>query len=296
MDRYFFIVNPNAGGGRTAKLFAETAQTLTERGIDFGAAYTTKPFEGGTLARAALAAGEKCIVAVGGDGTVSEVAATLCGTDAVMGILPYGTGNDLVRCIPLSAEPEAALETLLKGRVRRMDMGKVNDRYFINVAGLGFDVDVLVATEKHKQRHKGMIPYLLGIFDALTHLRSLPMRVELDDRVIECGSPIIAIGNGQYFGGGMRVVPMADPFDGLFDVCLVHRVNILQFLWLLPSFISGKYVSNSRVEHFQATKLTVHTGEPCTLDLDGELFSQTPAVFTLLPGALQVIMNEEEKV
>lgn len=294
MDSFYFIVNPIAGSGRSASHFSQVEARLKDMQVPYRAVYTTRPQEASTLAEAALAAGERCIVAVGGDGTINEVASVLCSTDATMGILPFGTGNDLARALRIPTEPEAALQLLLRGHARPMDAGRANERFFLNIAGIGFDVDVLVATDKYKKRFNGMLPYLLGILEALTHLRSLPMQVEAKDGEtlhIEQDSALIVIGNGNYLGGGMMATPEASPFDGLFDICLVEKLSVGRFLRLLPSFIKGKHLSTPVVKYFHATQITVHCPVDCRINLDGEVCGSVPVTFTVLPGALNMIVE-----
>ena len=167
MDKLYFIVNPVSGSGRGRRDFARVEALLRERGAAYEAVYSEHPGHAVALARAAVEAGERCIIAVGGDGTVNEVASVLVNTGVVMGVLPFGTGNDLARVAGFPEDPEAAVDTLLAGRTRRMDAGMANDRFFLNVSGFGFDVDVLVNTERYKEKYNGMLPYMLGIIVAV---------------------------------------------------------------------------------------------------------------------------------
>ncbi len=289
MARFYFIVNPVAGGGRTLAAFEKVQKALDEKGVEYAIVYTPGPFTATALAKAALDGGERCIVAVGGDGTMNEVAAALAGRDVTMGMLCFGTGNDLARVLGLPTEPMAALEVLLAGDTRLMDTGRANDRVFLNVAGIGFDVDVLLATLRHKQRFRGMLPYMLGIFDALAHMRTLHMTIQANGETFREDTLLIGVGNGQYFGGGMRAVPTADPFDGLFDVYVVRKVGVFRFLTLLPAFVKGKHAQKRCVRHFRTKELCISCPEDCMLDIDGEVTEHTPARFTLLPASLRLL-------
>lgn len=293
MERFYFIVNVLAGGGRCGKCFEQVEEALKTRGVVYGCAQTRYRRHAVELAKAAYESGERNIVAVGGDGTVNEVASALAGTDAVMGILPFGTGNDLSRVLCLPTEPRAAVDTLLRGNVRRMDAGDVNGKFFINVSGFGFDVDVLVSTEKYKKRFKGMLPYLLGIMDALTHLKALKLKLHLADGTVkELNAVLVAVGNGAYIGGGMKAVPEADPFDALFDVCVVRKLSRLKFIKLLPRFIKGKHLGLGEVVYFRAASLYVEGPQESVLNIDGELDSHAPARFTLLKEAVNMIVGD----
>ncbi len=295
MDRFFFIVNPISGAGRAKAGFETVQQLLDARGVKYEWAYSEHPGHAVTLAQQALEAGFTRIVAVGGDGTVNEVASALAGKDVVLGVLPFGTGNDLTRVVGFPADPARAVETLLGGRVVPMDAGEANGMIFVNVAGMGFDVDVLVKTNQYKERFaRGMTPYLLGILSALSHLKTLHMTIEHDGETIQTAGIILSVGNGQYIGGGMRAVPMGDPFDGYLDCVYVERVSVFTFLRLLPGFLKGKHIGLPVVHHFRTRELTVSLSETCVLNYDGELKSQTPAVFRVLPGALRVLVPAKE--
>lgn len=295
MEEYFFIVNPVSGSGRAVAEFETVRALLEKKGVSYQTVFTERPGHAAELAAKAAQDGYRRIVAVGGDGTVNEVASALVNRDSVLCVLPFGTGNDLTRVVGFPSDPEKAVETLLNGRVVKMDAGEANGMFFANVAGFGFDVDVLAKTLKYKEKYpRGMMPYLLGILDALKHLRAIHMTIEHDGEKISQEGIILTVGNGQYFGGGMRAVPMADPFDGYLDCVYVEKISTFNFLALLPSFLKGKHISSPIVHHFRTKELCVSTEETCILDYDGDLKSSTPVVFRVLPGALNVLVPERE--
>lgn len=293
MGTPYFIVNPTAGGGRAADRFLKVRQLLDSRGTEYRFVLTEHPRHSIELAEAAYAAGERLIVAVGGDGTLSETASVLyTKQDVVMGMFPFGTGNDIAKALGLPTEPEAAVELLLSGSQRRMDIGLANEQPFINVAGLGFDVDVLVNTERFKKRFHGMLPYVFGILRTMFHLNRIPAKVTANGEVIETTMLLCAVGNGTHIGGGMAVTPNADPYDGLFDVCLVRSVNIFTFVALLPSFIKGKHVNKKPCTCFRTSQITVECA-PTLLDIDGEVTNSSPVTFKNLQSALTVIAPQK---
>lgn len=293
MERLYFIVNPIAGAGRSAKAFARVKELLEQRGADFAAVYTEYPGHAVALAQAALSAGERRVVAVGGDGTVNEVASVLSGSGAVMGILPFGTGNDLCRTLDLPTEAEEALSVLFAGHVRPMDAGTANGRFFLNAAGFGFDVDVLNRTEKFKKRFNGMLPYMLGVLQTLFSLRPLPLKVKVHagEEVLELEALLLVASNGRYFGGGMKIAPGADPFDGQFDICIVRRLPWHRVLPVVIRAVKGTHLCLSEVISLRAQEIMVESpsGEP--LELDGEVCESTPVTFRLLPGAIPMLVR-----
>lgn len=170
MDRMFFIVNPVAGSGKCNALFSECETILRERGIEYIVKKTEYKGHAVKIAEEAIKNGEKFIIAAGGDGTVNEISSVICQNPNVkLGILPFGTGNDLSGMMNLPSEPEAAIDLLLSGEAKYIDLGIANGTKFTNVCGIGFDVDVLINTERHKKGRKGMLPYFLGIVDSLFH-------------------------------------------------------------------------------------------------------------------------------
>ncbi|MBO6061905.1 MAG: diacylglycerol kinase family lipid kinase [Clostridia bacterium] len=294
--RPFFIVNPVAGGGACEERFARVKQYLSDRCVEFGWVMTERADQSAELAENAYSAGERFIVAVGGDGTVNEVASALYNKkDAVMGICAFGTGNDFVRVLQLPTEPEQAAETLVSGEPTAVDIGLVGSKPFINVAGFGFDVDVVINTEKYKARFHGMIPYLLGIVKSLLHLRTVKVKLTADDRELEREVTICAIGNGSHFGGGMKALPLASATDGLLDVCVISKIRLPRFLVLLPSFIKGKHLGKKCVEYFRAAKVEIE-GPRTPMQLDGELGEYCPASVRVVPACLRVMLPKDRRL
>ncbi len=291
--RYYFIVNPVSGSGRGERAFQEARMLLDAAGADYGWAVSGKAGEPFMLAKAALDAGERCIVAVGGDGTTQEVAAALKGSDAVMGLLPFGTGNDFARAAGLHKDVNAAVRTLLDANIRNIDTGEANGRLFMNVAGFGFDVDVVLYTEKYKKKYNGMLPYMLGILQAALHLKRRRVTLTLPDGSVRNTTALLVNAcNGVCFAGGIKLAPNASAFDGLLDVCIVKGISLPQFLWLLPRYVKGKHLNSPHIEYFKAERLEVQSDPDSLLDLDGELIGETPASFLAHKGALKFIVGD----
>lgn len=289
------IWNPVAGNGAAVKAFAIVSAALDERGIPFTSAKSAYPGNSLELARVAVADNVKKIVALGGDGTVREVASALKGTDIEMGIIPCGTGNDMVRPLGISKDPLTALDTVLHGAARRMDACMANDELFFNIAGFGFDVDVLDYTEIYKMKFKnGSLAYLCGLLRAVTGLANRRAVIDWPDGHMEKNVLLLAAGNGTHFGGGMPVTPLADPFDGLMDVCVMHDVTPLTVLRLLMRFLKGKHLAETKyVTYFRTTELTASCEPFSRLDVDGEVLPGTPVRFRLLPGALRILLPDK---
>ncbi len=285
------IWNPVAGNGAAVSVFQLVADALAERGIPFSAEKTEHVGHATELARAAVENGVKKIAVLGGDGTIREVSSALVHTDAQLGIISCGTGNDIIRPLNIPKDPLAALDLILNGEARHMDAATVNDQLFFNVAGFGFDVDVLRYVEIYKKRMKnGSLAYLRGLLAALLHLYSRKTKITWPDGSMEADVLIIAAGNGTHFGGGMMVTPKADPFDGLLDICIITNISKLKAYMILPKFMKGEHLTTKYVTYFKTTELTAVCEPASLLDIDGEVMPGTPVTFKILPQALWVIV------
>lgn len=253
----FFIVNPVSGSGKSRKLFEELLPQIERSGRSFEWRYTTGKGHARELAEEASRKGCQRVISVGGDGTANEVAAALIGSDTEMGILPFGTGNDFAKAVGLPTDPDAALEAALYGQVRPVDAAMANDKPFINVGGTGFDVDVIINTEKFKKRFNGMLPYMLGIFQSLMHLKPVTFEITADGESFTERALLFNACNGTHFAGGMHVAPMASPYDGLLDVCILRAISIPQFLLLLPRYTRGAHTASRHVRYFKAKEIAV---------------------------------------
>jgi YegS/Rv2252/BmrU family lipid kinase len=287
------IWNPVAGNGAAMQAYQLVTDALAERGIPFTAMKTARAGHGTELGREAVAAGAEKVIVLGGDGTIREVACALMNTDVPLGIISCGTGNDIIRPLKIPKDPLAALDLALNGEVRRMDAAMANDLLYFNVAGFGFDVDVLQYVEIYKKRMKnGSLAYLRGLISAIAHLKSRKTTITWPGGSMEADVLIVAAGNGTHFGGGMMVTPKADPFDGLLDMCVIHGVKKKDALTLLPKFLKGEHLGTKFVTYFTATELTAVCEPSSLLDVDGDMIPGTPVTFKILPQALCVIVPQ----
>ena len=283
-----FIFNPIAGHGISQKKFKELEELLKKRGIEYTVSCSEYPGHSHALTQQAVKDGREIIVAAGGDGTVREVAHELVGKGVTMGIFPCGTGNDLARALNIPQDTIEALDVLLNGEAREIDAAKANDDLYFNVAGFGFDVDVLINTERFKKRFKGLTAYVLGLFSALFGLKLSRVRITSPEETFECSALLVAACNGTHFGGGMNVAPKADPSDGLLDICVISDVTRLTVISVLSKFIKGRHLALPMVKYFKTTQISVESERPLQLQLDGEVIGSTPVTFKVLPKALLI--------
>lgn len=285
------IWNPVAGNGAAVGVFQLVADTLAERGIPFSAEKTSYVGHATELAKEAVKNGAERVVVLGGDGTIREVSTALAYTDVKLGIISCGTGNDIIRALKIPKDPLAALEIILDSEAKHMDAAMANDMLYFNVAGFGFDVDVLRYVEIYKKRMKnGSLAYLRGLLMALLRLNFRKTKFTWPEGSMEADVLIIAAGNGTHFGGGMMVTPHADPFDGLLDICVITNISKLKAYLILPKFMKGEHLTTKYVTYFKTTELTAVCEPASLLDVDGEMIPGTPVTFKIIPKALWVIV------
>jgi YegS/Rv2252/BmrU family lipid kinase len=304
------IVNPAAACGAVYREWPQMRSFLQQQGLRFRDVYTEAPGHAVELARQALAEGYPTVVAVGGDGTVNEVVNGLvaeepgpCRPTATLAIISRGTGCDLGRSLGL-ADVRRALRSLLapKGKLC-IDVGEVTlqgwsrrpeKRLFVNVAGLGFDGEVvegLLARENAGKELGGTIPYLAQVVRTILGYRNKRVRLRVDGEEPASGVFTgIFVANGRFLAGGMRIAPKASLTDGLFDLVLIRKLSRLGLLLRLPTVYFGWHEIFPQVRMRKARSLEVQAEERLLIQADGELLGLAPATFRILPQALQVLV------
>ncbi|MCL6451523.1 MAG: diacylglycerol kinase family lipid kinase [Acetobacteraceae bacterium] len=286
-----FIVNPVAGQGRGRRVWAALRPWLEERLGSVEVDFTTGPRTGTEVARRALEKGCRRLIVVGGDGTIHEVANAMAGSDAVMGLISVGTGNDLSRSLGLPRRPQDAARVALEGRPRRVDLGRVNGDYFVNVSGLGFDAEVSKEANRHSKilgRLGATLPFVVALFKMLFRYQNAPARIRIDDKELEGRILLVAVGNGEFYAGGMKIAPGALLDDGWLDVVVAWDLTRLETVLALLRVYKGTHLALPKVCHYRARRVEVSSPRLLSVQSDGEVVSQVPATFEVVPGALWV--------
>ena len=282
------IVNPISGTGRAKAVGEKAAALLKKLGVAFTLRLTEAIGHATELARQAAERGDQTVIAVGGDGTVNEVAAGLIATKTALGIIPAGNGNDFAKALGIPKSWDEALHYLLKHGPRRVDTGKANSRFFVNICGTGFDVMVLENMLKAKEHMRGKLPYLYGIFVTLTRFKPIPMRIEtVEGEIIDKACSHFSIANGQYFGSGIRIMPLSKPDDGVFDILVIDALSRWQIFLNLPSLLKGTIIRKVFCRHYRTKSCTL-SAPGMRLNLDGEIVSADQVEFTCQPASLLV--------
>lgn len=291
------IVNPRAGRGRALGLLPRIISGLGADGGPCRVHVTAEPREATQVARRFVAEGIGLVVAVGGDGTVNEVANGLIDPsnegEVTLGIVPAGRGSDLVRGLGWTRDPMAALERIRLGTVRRIDVGRASfpdgvSRRFVNVAGAG--LDAAAAAEAARSRLPGATaPYLSGALRALLRHGSYPMTIDVDGSRITGAMRAVIVANGGYFGGGLRIVPGAVLDDGWLDAALVGDLSRFDVVRNARRVSRGTHVDHPKFTLLPARSIRVESAKPAPVQLDGEVVGTTPVAFSIEPAALRVV-------
>lgn len=287
------ILNPAGNRGRCARLCAPLEKALA--GGRGELALTNAPGAAQQMANDAARSG-RAIIAVGGDGTLSEVASGILasGQRVPLGVVPAGSGNDYAcETLKLPRDPFKALDIALHGTPKPMDAGAVNGRYFINSLGVGLDANIAARAERLKR-----VPALRGkalyqvasVYELLFRYNHCPqLRVSLDGAAQdESPYAVAAVTVGPTYGGGFRINPTADPNDGLFDVCLITKPAQLRALRLLPMVKKGRHSGQREVRQVRVRSLVLEAFEPIYAHCDGEVFTAQRFDAHILPGALLI--------
>lgn len=289
--RVTLIANPASGRGSGARVLHAAADLLRARGLSPRILATERSGHAVELARAARSDTDLVLV-IGGDGTTRDVVEGLAGADVPIGLLPAGTGNDLIRTLGTPRSLAAALEVALTGAERRINVWAWNDVPFVNVAGIGLDAAVAGAVNRRFRRLGGTAAYLLAFGLVFPTFQPLPLRLKWPEGEWEGKAWLAAFGNATCYGGGMRIVPDAVPDDGLLDVVVIENVGRGILLRQFPGLFSGAHVRHPRVRRIRTSEIRVElsgaAGDCALATIDGELLARAPATIRRLPATVRV--------
>ncbi len=300
--KIFVIQNPYSSRWTSGKRQAEIEQALTAAGLDYKLALTNGPDHAIELAAQATADKYDVIIAAGGDGTIGEVVNGILqghqgGELPKLGVLPLGTANDLVNNLNLPTDIAGAVAVIAANKSRMIDVIQVNDRYFINNAGLGLEPYTTTVQERMTRVH-GILRYLLAVLFSIFKNPQWRMRLEWDDGEYEGPVTLVSISNGAVTGGIFYTVPHADPFDGKLSFVYGYIQSRLETLQILPKTMKadeGNYVEHPAIHEHHSTWLRVHIEPGSPAHADGELFAKDiqDLEYRIYPQKLPILLGEE---
>jgi len=271
------LINPTAGGGRARALLG---QLRGQPDIDLR--QTSSESELLEETRRALDDGLDRLLVAGGDGTIHQVIQLLAGHECALGIVPVGTGNDLARALDLPLDPRAALSRLQAASTRSIDLGRIGDRVYAGVGGIGLVGEVLEFLTRGRGRFRGAWLYPYAVLRTLSGFVPPHLRIEHDTGVFEGPAMLAAVANSPVFGGGMRVAPQADLSDGLLDLIVARQLSAPRTLALLARAYRGGHMNDPAVVSVRTRRATLTSDRPLTIYGDGEPLASTGA------GAIRV--------
>ncbi|MBI3403436.1 MAG: diacylglycerol kinase family lipid kinase [Acidobacteria bacterium] len=290
------IINPISGGARpdVARARAELARSIVDTHGDLAEVFVTeRAGHARELAKAAIARGARLVMAWGGDGTINEVASALAFGDVPLGIVPAGSGNGLARELGIDPHPQRAIADALRAEPRPLDAGQIEDRLFVNLAGVGFDAYVAARFNAPGNRRRGLLGYAAISLRAVAAYESTRYRISADaGAMTESRAVLVTIANSAQFGNGARIAPGARVDDGQLDLVVVEERSRLATLVQLPRLFDGNMARVPGCSIRQVREVVIEADLPMTFHVDGEPVSGgTRLRARVRPGALRVCVK-----
>jgi diacylglycerol kinase (ATP) len=300
--RYKFIVNPHSGRGKSRGIDAALHRILSGMDVRYEIAMTSM-LVGATEIAKHSAREFDVLVAVGGDGTANEVANGMVSSDASLGVIPSGSGNDFAKLLGMDDNLKTSVNQIIQGRPLLIDTGNVSledisgkktSRIFVNSIGIGFDAIVAYEAQRIKFL-KGVPLYLAAILRSLKRLRPQLFQISANGNQESENYYLVCVGNGNREGGGFFVTPKANPTDGVFEVCTVKQVPLLKALRIVPTILKGQHGQFPEVKFFSTRRITVESEKPFIVHCDGEILGteNTRIEIEVRPKSLGVIVGRD---
>jgi YegS/Rv2252/BmrU family lipid kinase len=282
------LVNPHSAGGRTLKLLPKIEAALDARRAVFRVERTRSLEHGVDLALRAVELGEVPVV-VSGDGLIGAVGGAMAGAETPLGLIPGGRGNDLARALDIPSEPEAAVDVVLAGHSRRIDVGEANGKRFLGIVSVGFDSECnRLANETNFIR--GNLVYAYSMVRTLIGWRSARFTIVTAGERKRLTGYFVDVANNSVYGGGMYIAPDAEIDDGLFDVVAITEVGKLRFLRGLREVLKGTHLDKEEVTTFRASRLELDASRPFPVYADGDHLTDLPVSLRVLPRCLSILV------
>lgn len=306
-SNWIAIINVAAGGGKTKKDWPHIEALMLKHGIRFEPCFTDRRLHASIIARNKIKEGYSKIIVVGGDGTMNEVINGVFSqkrihtTEVMLGMISVGTGNDWAKMFNIPTDYEGAISTIKGQRTFIQDAGLVTyrkngkawNRYFINIAGMGFGARVVERSNRMKDLGKsGPFLYFYNIFRSLLSYKSKRAAIEIDGITYLRKVFSLNVGIGKYNGGGMIQVPHAIADDGLYSITLIKKMGKLNVLANVKRLYDGSIVTHSKVETYMAKTVQIDGTTPLHLETDGETLGHGPVSFQIIPKSVRVISGE----
>ena len=303
-NRWMVIVNPNAGNGKGKKDWDKISDLLKKADLSFVIEFTERKGHAINLTLDAISSGFRKLITVGGDGTLNEVVngvftnKSCPPAEIILASIPVGTGNDWGRMFGIPLDYEKAIRIISDNKTLLHDIGTIsfyngaekNTRYFINIAGLGFESVVVRKTNIQKDKgHGGKLIYFYNLLTSLLSYKNTKAEIIIDGEKIKADIFSLNVGNGRYCGGGMRQTPRAVPTDGLLDVTIINGMGKFEIIRNLKILYNGRILQHPKIDGYKCKNIKVNSETAMYAEADGESLGQTPAEFGIIPEALKIV-------
>lgn len=268
------IANPSAGKGKALDLLPTIDKLLASFDIKYDIRLPESAEKSTELANLACRLGYDRIIAVGGDGTVNSVATGILGSNAILGVIPAGIGNDFFRMLKINDGFIDICRIAVFGEPISVDVGELNGRPFFNMLGIGFDAEIAQKVNEGKT-NLGLLAYLISIYKVLNKYSPYPIRLRIDNVEIAEEVVLVAVGIGRVSGHGFALTPQAKIDDGKFDVCIAEKAGKIKILRVLRRILRGQHVREPGVKIYRCKQLEVYSEKPLPLQIEGETFNSS---------------------
>ena len=300
--KFGIILNPAAGRGRALHVEKQLLEILRQQNVNFQLEKTKEPLHATQIARR-MCKEVDIIIAVGGDGTASEVAAGILGSTTAFAVIPIGSGNDFNKIIGIPHEPQKAIETILSGAKKPVDLGSVTIKnsaghtivkYFLNILGIGIDAEIAKET-KRINFLRGLPLYLLAAIKALSTYKPNEYTITSSNETIREKTYLLCAGNGIYEGGGFKMLPVADPGDGKLNICLIRKMPVWKSISVIPKIIRGTHGEHTLISMWETASVKLVGKNPFIIHGDGEIFEENAmeAEISVIPNALTIVIPKK---
>jgi diacylglycerol kinase (ATP) len=296
-EKWVFIVNPIAGNGFAKKYSSVLQEMIKKYNIDGEMVFTERKGHATELADLYSEKGFKYIIGVGGDGTINEIARSLVHKkNVVIGVVPAGTGNDFIQILGFPNRfKEEHWRIFFERNTKAVDVGSCNGKIFLNGMGLGFDAEVASQNyvKEGEVKKGGKDKYLWHILKTLLFFKEKNIIIQSNNGKEETNCFIKTISIGRRFAGQYFITPKAIANDGLFDVCMIKKLSLIQRFKILLMVPKGTHINDKKVKYYQTEKLKIEFPEKVPFHLDGELFFASNYEISILPGLINTIYNPQ---
>ncbi|SEO05174.1 diacylglycerol kinase [Amphibacillus marinus] len=297
MKRARIIYNPTSGREAFKAKLPDVLLKFEQAGYETSTHATTAAGDATRAAKVAIARGYDVVVAVGGDGTINEVVSGVAEADKrpKLGIIPAGTTNDFARALGLPKQIDKAVDVILADHSHKLDVGRVNEKYFVNIAGGGKLTEVSYEAPSKLKTVLGQLAYFVKGIELVPQLRPIHTRIEYDGEVFEDEILLFLITNTNSVGGFEKLAPDATMDDGYFDLLALKKSNVAELVRVLTAATRGNHIDDPNVFHAKAKHIKVHTDEKMQLNVDGEFGGMLPGEFSNLKQHIEFFVPSLEK-